>query len=194
MDLTQKIDDFNLNNKTTIVGIRHAIGLFNETYWLDQTLEYLDRTIKIKDKIMLEIPEYPLTEKFRKYTFKRDFSFFELFIKELERREAIILPAEDKEKFYYDYKKKDWIDDLNSYLNNRDKMFIEKIENLKPKFFYVGAGHITYLKEYLIGYNFVNLVNEEEDKKIFSWLRYQELLNLTDLINELNDRFLLKLT
>ena len=101
MKLIERVNEFfSKNDIPTIVGIRHQIGLCSETYWLDQTIKYLNKRIKKGDEVMLEIPEYPLTQAFRSNLFRRIFDFYDILCQNLEQKGAIIIPGEDKERWY----------------------------------------------------------------------------------------------
>ncbi len=153
---------FRRNTNPTIVGVRHQIGILEETEWLDRTISWSKKKIKPKNKVMLEIPEYPLGENFRKNVPSRVRFFYNELTQCLENMGAIILCAEDESR---------WANDKEYDKEHvRDELFIEKLKTLQPNYFLVGFGHIDYLRERLPAFRFINLVNERRDERRYFWL------------------------
>ncbi len=151
------------NGTPTLVGIRHQIGLLGETYWLTEVTKWLDKRVKKGNKVMLEIPEYPLGDTFRIGVPSRVRSYMNGLINHLKQKGVEIIPGEDRERWGID----------NSYHGEHvrdDEVFIPKMREIKPRFFLVGCEHLDYLKEKMPEFNYVNLVNEERDRKRCSWL------------------------
>ncbi len=151
--------------KSTIVGIRHAFGLCGETYWFDNLTKWLSRKLRKGDKVMLEIPEYPFSELFNNHNsvdyFQRE--FMKSLCSYLEEKQCQIIPVEDRERWYNDPK----------YFRGRirdNQVFIPKMRDIKPRFFLVGYDHLNYLKEKMPEFDYIKLVDEEKDKKMFYWL------------------------
>ena len=112
---------------------------------------------------MLEIPEYPLGELFRIGVSSRVRAYMKGLVNHLEQNGVQIIPGEDKERWGTD----------NSYHREQvrdDEVFIPRMREIRPRFFLVGYGHLDYLKEKMPEFQYVNLVNEERDKKKCSWL------------------------
>ena len=152
------------NEIPTIVGIRHQIGLRGETYWLSEVTKWLERRVKEKDKIMLEIPEYPLGDLFRNNVFSRVIAYMNPLCDFLHERGCEIVPGEDRERFGTNDNKyhKEHVRD--------DEVFIPRMREIKPRFFLVGHSHLDYLKEKMPEFQYVNLVDENKDKRKCSWL------------------------
>ena len=152
------------NGTPTVVGIRHQIGLLGETYWLDYVVNWLDKRVKPGDKVMLEIPEYPLGNLFNSNVFSRVRSYMAQLCEFLHKKGCEIVPGEDREKFGTN-------DEQYPKENVRDdEVFIPRMREIRPRFFLVGYGHLDYLREQMPEFEYVNLVNEKKDNKRCIWL------------------------
>jgi len=150
------------NRNPTIVGIRHQIGLCRETHWLDDVNRWLGKRVNLGDKVMLEIPEYPLGDSLNVVP-TRVKLYMKCLVDHLEQIGAEIIPGEDKQRwgidnFYHD-----------EYVRDNE-VFIPRMREIKPRFFLVGYSHLDYLKEKMPEFSYVNLVNEEKDEKTSPWL------------------------
>ena len=152
------------NGTPTVVGIRHQIGLSGETHWIDDVVKWLDKRIKSGDKVMLEIPEYPLGDLFNSNVFSRVRSYMTQLCDHLHEKGCEIVPGEDRERFGTNdeqYHKKHVRD---------DDFFIPRMRTVRPRFFLVGYAHLDYLREKMPEFEYVNLVDEKKDNKRCSWL------------------------
>lgn len=156
----------------TVVGIRHQIGLMGETYWLDDVVKWLDKRVKPGDKVMLEVPEYPLGNLFNDAVISRIVSYMTQLCDFLNKKGCEIVPGEDRERFGTNDEQyhKEHVRD--------DEVFIPKMKTIRPRFFLVGCSHLDYLREQMPEFEYVNLVNEKKDHKRCSWLNvnFEEMI------------------